>query len=177
MRLAIAAFAAAMLAAAPTGAQTTTTRGTPMTADARLQRLEDIQAIGRVLTDYGRLLDARDFRGYADLFAVDGVWDGGFGAARGPQAIYDMMAKNIGTGQGGGMPSGSYHLLTSFEIDPHGDTAVAWSRWSFVVQGKDGGHPQIFGSGRYEDQLVREAGRWKFKLRKALSDAPVPPPK
>ncbi len=148
-----------------------------MTTEARLQRLEDIHDIGRTLTDYGRFLDAREFRNYADLFAKDGVWDGGFGAAKGPQAIFDMMTKNIGDGKGGGgMPAGSYHLLTNFEIDVSGDTAKAWSRWSFVVRAPEGGGARILVAGRYEDDLVREDGRWKFKLRKVSADVEMPAP-
>ena len=146
-----------------------------MSDDSRLQRLEDIQEIDRVLTDYGRLLDARDFKGYAALFARDGVWDGGFGAAKGPQAIFDMMTKSIGTGDNGGMPKGSYHLLTNFQIAPHGDTAKAWSRWSFVVQAPEGGGARILYAGRYDDTLVREEGHWKFKLRRVSGDVPAQP--
>ena len=41
---------------------------------ARIQRIEDQQEIQRLLTDYGRLLDAHDFAGYSRLFAHDGEW-------------------------------------------------------------------------------------------------------
>ena len=46
---------------------------------ARLQRFEDKDEIQALLLDYGRYLDARDFAGYASLFAKDGQWIGGFG--------------------------------------------------------------------------------------------------
>jgi len=67
-----------------------------MSSEARLQRLEDIESIRRLLTDYGRDLDRRDFKAYSELFAADGVWDGGFGAAKGPAEIQAMMEKSIG---------------------------------------------------------------------------------
>ena len=51
---------------------------------ARIQRLEDIEAIRTVLLNYGRFLDARDLPAYSRLFAKDGEWVGGFGSAKGP---------------------------------------------------------------------------------------------
>ena len=63
--------------------------------DSRIQRLEDIEEIRRILTDYGRFLDARDFASYARLFAKDGEWVGGFGTVKGPAAIQAFMEKNI----------------------------------------------------------------------------------
>jgi len=135
--------------------------------ESRVQRLEDIEGIQRVLTDYGRLLDARDFAGYSRLFAKDGEWVGGFGTVKGPAAIQAFMEKNIP----GPNTANNYHVLSNFEIDVHGDTATAWSRWAFIVPGPDK-KPTLAQGGRYEDLLVREDGHWKFKRRTALNDLP-----
>jgi len=135
---------------------------------ARIQRLEDIEEIRRVLTDYGRYLDARDFAAYSRLFAKDGEWIGGFGTVKGPAAIQAFMEKNI-TGPNRG---NTFHLLTNFEIDVHGDTATAWSRWTYVTPDA-GNKPVISQGGRYEDTLVREDGHWKFKSRVASNDIPA----
>jgi uncharacterized protein (TIGR02246 family) len=134
--------------------------------DARLQRLLDKEEIAGVLTEYGRSLDARDFATYSSLFASDGEWVGGFGTVKGPAAIKALMEKTLGTG---GNKSGNYHLLSNFVITVNGDTATAWSRWTFVQPGERGA--TIAQAGRYEDQLVRENGAWKFKRRTAASDA------
>ncbi len=138
--------------------------------EARVRRLEDIEEIRRLLTDYGRDLDRRDFKAYAALFARDGVWDGGFGAATGPAEVQAMMEKSIGgtliTG-----PQGNFHVLTNFEIEVDGDSGRAWSRWSFVSQDPDK-RARIFYAGRYDDELVREDGRWKFKRRTVTGDLP-----
>jgi uncharacterized protein (TIGR02246 family) len=139
--------------------------------DARVQRLEDVEEIRRVLTDYGRFLDARDFAAYANLFAKDGEWVGGFGTVKGPAAIQAFMEKNIP----GPNTAHNYHLLSNFEIDVHGGTATAWSRWTFVVPGPDG-KPVMAQGGRYEDLLVREDGHWKFKRRTASNDLPASGP-
>lgn len=154
--------------------------GIPLTAagqknaslTARIQHLEDIEAIRTVLISYGRTLDAHDFAGYSRLFARDGEWIGGFGTVKGPTAIEAFMTKNIGAP---GKPGGTYHLLTNFVIDVNGDMATAWSRWTFVTPGADG-KPAMAQGGHYEDMLVREDGRWKFKRRQAFTDIPASGP-
>jgi SnoaL-like domain len=120
-----------------------------------------------VLTNYGRFFDARDFFSYSHLFAKDGEWIGGLGKVQGPAAIQAFMEKSIGTAN----PGHNYHLLSNFEIDVHGDTATAWSRWAFVVPGPDK-KPVIDQGGHYDDTLVREDGRWRFKRRTASTDLP-----
>lgn len=137
---------------------------------ARLQRLEDMEEIRALLLDYGRFLDSRDLPAYSRLFAKDGEWVGGFGSAQGPAGILAFMEKNLGTGPN---RNNSFHILSNFVIDVKGDTATAWSRWAFIVPGTDG-KPVISQSGRYDDALVRESGRWRFKRRVASNDIPAP---
>jgi hypothetical protein len=69
----------------------------------------------------------------------------------------------------------TFHILSNFEIDVHGDTATAWSRWTFVTPGADK-KPAVAQAGRYDDTFVRENGKWKFKRRTASNDIPVPDP-
>ena len=134
---------------------------------ARLQRFEDKEEIQALLLDYGRYLDSRDFAGYASLFAKNGEWIGGFGTV--PAAdIKAFMEKAMGTQN----TAKNYHLLSNFVITVNGDTATAWSRWAFVVPGERGA--AISQAGRYDDELVRENGRWKFKKRVASNDTPGP---
>jgi hypothetical protein len=136
---------------------------------ARVQLLEDKEEIRNLLIDYGRLLDARDFAGYSRLFAKDGEWSGGFGTTQGPAAIQAFMEKNIP----GPNTGHTYHILSNFEIQVHGDTATAWSRWAYVTPGPDQ-KPVIAQGGSYDDTLVRENGHWKFKRRVASNDLPRP---
>ena len=103
--------------------------------ERRLQRLEDENEIRNLLLDYGRFLDSRDFKSYAALFARDGEWVGGFGSVTGPANIQAFMEKNMGAGPN---RRNDYHLLSNFVISVNGDTATAWSRWSFVVPGQSG---------------------------------------
>ena len=138
--------------------------------DARLQRLEDMEEIRTLLLDYGRFLDSRDLVAYSRLFAKDGEWVGGFGSARGPEEILAFMQKNLGTGPNRG---NTFHILSNCEIVVDRDSATAWSRWTFITPGGDG-KPVISQAGRYDDTLVREDGRWKFKRRVASNDTPPP---
>ena len=46
--------------------------------EARVQKVEDENAIRELLIEYGRRLDAHDLEGYSQLFAKDGEWIGGF---------------------------------------------------------------------------------------------------
>jgi SnoaL-like domain len=139
-------------------------------AAARIQRLEDIEEIRTVLTNYGRFLDAHDLVSYSNLFAADGEWVGGFGTGKGPAGVLALMEKNLGA-TAKSKPGSTYHLLTNFLVDVHGDTATAWSRWNFVVTSADN-KPSILYGGHYDDTLVRENGRWKFKRRVAVNDIP-----
>ena len=139
-------------------------------ATARLQQLEDKAEIEQLLLDYGRHLDGRDFAAYGRLFAKDGEWVGGFGTASGgPAGIQAFMEKAMGTAPN---RANNYHLLSNFVITVNGDTATAWSRWAFVVPGASGA--TISQAGRYDDTLVRENGRWRFKRRMASNDTAPP---
>jgi uncharacterized protein (TIGR02246 family) len=148
---------------------------------ARIQRLEDIEEIRVLLTNYGRFLDAHDLASYSQLFAEDGEWVGGFGSAKGPAGIQAFMEKNLGPGPSR-KPGSTLHILSNFVIDVHGDTATAWSRWVFVTTDADN-RPAPAMAGHYDDTLVREHGRWKFERRVATNDipqsgpAPAPPGK
>ena len=137
---------------------------------AKIQRLDDTEEIRTLLLNYGRTLDAHDFGAYSRLFAKDGEWIGGFGSVKSPPAIEAFMAKNVGAP---GKPAGTYHLLTNFIIDVHGDTATAWSRWTYVTPGPDK-KPAMAQGGRYEDSLIRENGQWKFRRREVFRDIPPP---
>jgi uncharacterized protein (TIGR02246 family) len=138
------------------------------TVEQRLQALEDKEEIRTLLLDYGRTLDARDLKAYSELFTRDGEWIGGFGSVKGRAELLAFMQKNIGTGANAGK---TYHLLTNFFIDVKGETATATSRWSYVIGNADK-KPVLEHSGRYEDTLVREDGKWKFKKRVVYNDLP-----
>jgi hypothetical protein len=153
----------------------------PGSLEARLQRVEDELEIQRLLIEYGRRLDAKDYAGYAALFARDGEWIGGFGRYVGPAAIQKMLEDKLGKAPPGYVNKTSYHLMSSPIITVTGDTATAESRYLFMTASPDN-KPVPTLAGRYVDQLVREDGVWKIRRRVTYGvipwrdgDAPPPP--
>lgn len=147
-----------------------TTRGWPSSdpapslAEWRLRREEDKREIERVLLDYGRTLDRRDFAAYSALFAKEGEWKGGLGTFKGPANIKAAMEKAF-TGNTDVPPGSNFHVMSNFIIDVKGDRATADSM--FVFYRMNGSKPEAAVAGRYEDVLVREEGAWKFRQRVA----------
>lgn len=137
----------------------------PPLNEYRVKQQEDIKAIERVLLDYGRSLDQRDFATYSALFAREGEWKGGMGTFKGPAKIKSEMERIFGAATGD-IPKGSnYHIMSNFIIDVRGDHATADSMFTFYRL--NGNKPEPAIAGRYEDVLVREDGEWKFLTRNA----------
>jgi uncharacterized protein (TIGR02246 family) len=132
--------------------------------EKRVQQLQDEQAIREVTIRYGEYLDARDYAGYASLFAKDGVWTGGFGSATGPAAIQEMLEKNLGKPEQGFINKANFHLMTTAVVEVDGDTAKVRSRYTFFTASPDN-RPTPALAGRYVDEFVRENGTWKIKKR------------
>jgi uncharacterized protein (TIGR02246 family) len=130
----------------------------------RVQQLEDEKAIREVIIRYGETLDARDYAGYASLFASDGVWTGGFGRFTGPAEIQKMLEDNLGKPAAGFVNKSNFHLVTTVVVDIDGDTAKARSRYLFYTATQDD-RPGAALAGRYVDDFVRENGQWKIKNR------------
>ena len=163
--LALAAAFAATHAASPPNKES---------LEARVQRIEDRAAIERVLLEYGRSLDNRDFVTYSHLFASNGEWSGTLGSYRGPAAIQAAMEKSFASATD--IPKGAnYHLLTNFIVDIDGDHARAESKWAFVTL-EEKKPPQVAAAGRYLDTLIRENGEWKFLRRVAVAARQVDAP-
>ncbi len=138
---------------------------------ARVQVLEDREAIRALILAYGTAHDHRDYRTFASLFATNGEWVGGLGSAKGPEAIFKLMDEKIGHNpQPNG--SGTYHVLTNDDIKLDGDLAAATTKWIYITPG-DNGSPKLVFLGHYDDKFIRENGVWKFLRREAPVDIPV----
>jgi uncharacterized protein (TIGR02246 family) len=141
------------------------------TIEQRLQRVEDELAIRRVLIDYAVTQDARDYDGYAALFAKDGEWVNGKSVHKGRQAIHKMLVDLYGAPPPGYVNADSYHISSNPEIEVNGDRATVRSRHLLILRGPNG-EPTPALAGRYEDEMIREDGKWKI-LRRV--DNPVMP--
>ncbi|HEV7715864.1 MAG TPA: nuclear transport factor 2 family protein, partial [Steroidobacteraceae bacterium] len=140
--------------------------------EARIQAIEDRQAIERLLLEYGRALDSRDFTAYSQLFAANGSWSGSIGTFTGPAAIKAAMENVFKGPKPDPKLVTNFHLLTNARIDIDGDHAKSVSKWTFVRMSDNEPEPAL--AGEYLDTFVREGGQWKFMTR--LAPAAGAPP-
>jgi uncharacterized protein (TIGR02246 family) len=142
-----------------------------MTVEERLQRLEDMEAIWRLMLEYRACLDAKDIRGYAALFAADGEFIAGDMRATGPEEIFalvDGMRGTLLTDRGGD----DVHVVANPTIEVDGDRATADSTWIYILRG-EGDQPVLSKIGGYHDVFTREDGRWRFLRREAPTIIPA----
>jgi uncharacterized protein (TIGR02246 family) len=143
---------------------------TAVDLEQRVRHLEDLEEIRALLMEYRRALDAKDFRAYAALFARDGVFSAGPMRATGPDAVLALVEGMVGsllTKRAGD----DFHLLANVAIDLDGDRATSTSTWAYIVRDDD--TPVLAKLGRYEDELVREDGHWRFAHRRAPMEVPA----
>jgi 3-phenylpropionate/cinnamic acid dioxygenase small subunit len=155
----------------------------PDDAAARLQKVEDRQAIEQLLMgDYPRALDAGDWAAYAALFTKDGtlIMNGGSNKRKGPAAIREFFtarptpaARPSAAPSPCPVPAGGHrteHVVTNLTLQIHGDMATDQAYWQTIVT-RDC-KSVVAGAGHYEDVLKREDGRWKFFKREIVDDIP-----
>jgi ketosteroid isomerase-like protein len=124
----------------------------------------DLSAIRDLLADYALALDAGDVAGCVELFTADAQFQVYGRSFEGPDGIGQMF---------GDAPKGLHHTGVS-RIHVRDDTATARSQVLFVRAGDLHLRPAL-----YDDELVREGGRWRFRVRRCrfvtthgLSDSP-----
>lgn len=139
---------------------------------ARLQQLEDREAIRQLLVDYGAALDRRDFPAFAALFARDAEYVAG-PPVRGPEAISAQLESTLSANPSN-LPTPNFHLSFNPSITLDGDRASAVSLGAYTAPDPAGGATRMVFFVWYRDQLVREDGRWKF-LRREVGSGALPP--
>jgi uncharacterized protein (TIGR02246 family) len=164
---------ATLAAGLPLTANAQSTPATGLTVEQRLQRIEDQLAIRRILIDYSTTQDARDYAGYAALFARNGEWVNGKNVHKGREAIHKMLVDLYGSPPPGYVNAESFHISFNPQVEVNGDRATARSRHLLVWRGP-GGAPVPALAGRYEDELIREDGAWKILRRVDYPVMPTP---
>lgn len=144
------------------------------TVEQRLETLEAESQIRRVLVEYGKFLDGKDFASYAALFAEDGVWHGGFGSFTGPAAIEAMLVANLGAPEPGFVNKSNFHMMTGPLIHVDGARATVESKYMFWTAAD--GRPAPLLAGRYLDEFVRQDGTWKIARRTTWGQIPYRDP-
>lgn len=138
------------------------------TATHRIGLLEDKNEIERLQYTYGFLIDNRMFREMADLFADEGAWIeiGGRGVYRGKEAIHRFLLDVLGGGRWGLLPREIInHVQQQLLIEVDDDRTHARARARAEVQGNSPPDTPtfLFADGIYENDYVKEAGRWKIQ--------------
>ena len=124
--------------------------------------VEEKDAIREVLAEYCFRLDDSRFDEMAALFTEGGTWDTAFGKATGRPAIAEL-ARSLRLRVTEPRPR-AVHLVTNIVIALEGERATVRSNWMVMQNGPEG--PRIGSGGAYDDEMVKEGGRWLFRYRK-----------
>lgn len=130
--------------------------------------LEDKNAIERLQYAYGFLIDNRMFREMADLFADEGAWIeiGERGRYFGKENIHRFLLDVLGNGRWGMIEDEVInHVQQQLLIEVDDSRQHARARARAEVQGNSPpGTPHVlFADGIYENDYVKEDGRWKIQ--------------
>jgi uncharacterized protein (TIGR02246 family) len=135
--------------------------------EQRLRRLEDLEEIRRLLEEYARCLDAGDHAAYAALFTEDGELHAQLGEAKGREAIRSLLDARLK--EPGRTPRTAFHQIGNATIELDGDRATSRVMWAYVTHDY-GNYPLILQVGHYDDVLVRDGDRWRFRRRTITRD-------
>ena len=126
--------------------------------EARVRRIEDIEAIRRLKHLYASYCDdGYDVDRLAELFLETAVWDGGMlGRFEGIEAIrrfFQSCSKAVPF---------AIHQMTNEVLDVDGDRGTGrWYLWEPLVFAK--GDRAMWLAGRYDDVYRRVNGTWRFE--------------
>ena len=151
-----AALALLLLAAsAPVAAETTEQKLDAL--NARITRLEDLNAIERLQKVYGYFVDKGQWTQLSELFADDSTLEiGGRGIFVGKKRVLEYMHGAFGPdGPKEGLLAQHMQFQPIADVSPDGKTGWVRSR-AFVMSNAGWGLPL------YEDEFVKEGGVWKF---------------
>lgn len=123
--------------------------------EARLRRLEDIEAIRRLKYSYCYHYDRGDFEGFMACFAQDCRVELGLGRRASGRAEVEAMFRRSHT-----MLQFSSHMVANPLIDVEGDTARG--TWYLLLPSTRGGEA-LWSQARYDEEYVREDGDWKIR--------------
>ncbi len=154
-------------------------RGTgPVTTPdpAALAELLDTEAIRALIGETAALLDREELDGWLALFAAGSEYELG---AYGPEikapmtwwkSTRDELGKILDEVPQHVRDAGRrLHLVTPVSIAVAGETASALSHFTVIRTDRDG-RSGVYAAGRYEDELVKQDGRWRYASHRCVLD-------
>jgi ketosteroid isomerase-like protein len=137
---------------------------------------DDRAEIQNLSNRYMIAVDAGDIETVMSTWAEDGVLDWIGGVENGKAAIRKAMS-NFGGGRAVNIPEGAtsrprtHHQIINHVIDVNGDTAKTVAYWFAITNNTPQKDVQLLYFGHYEDDLVKQNGRWLFKKRKVYNES------
>lgn len=128
-----------------------------MDLETRLTRIEDELAIGQLRARYCHLLDDMQWEEFVDLFTEDGEFDG-LSKVQGRDALMRFFSHDVPK-----IAERFWHFCTNGTVEINADMAVG--RISMEYISTTNGVSYV-SAGHYDDVMLKEGGRWKFKSRK-----------
>jgi 3-phenylpropionate/cinnamic acid dioxygenase small subunit len=124
------------------------------------------EAIAELIARYNYAIDHNDFQGWADCFALEGIFDGMIGryAAHGELDRFTADVKKLTT-----TTPNLRHYVTNIQTEVNGNEARSRCFLMMTSTSKEGGTKVVI-AGEYEDKLVKRNGRWLFTERKVHLD-------
>ena len=125
---------------------------------------EDRAAILDLAARYCHCFDFGDADGWASCFAEDGAFEAPNGEVlRGQEELRGMVESF----EGAELPAPMRHQPSAFCIDGGSTSATMLSYFSAILLTTP---PTTFAVGRFEDQLEKFDGSWKFTTRREILD-------
>ncbi len=125
--------------------------------ERRITRLEDIEEIKKLKSDYWYYVDKKQWDKLVDLFTEDAVWkrpDGNNSVGR--KALVERIKQRCD-------PLRTIHQGHQHKIEITSET-TATGRWAMYDDLVDiHGNSGFEGWGFYEDEYVKQNGKWKIK--------------
>lgn len=125
--------------------------------------VSDYDEIRNLIARYSHYADDNDPEGYRSVYAKDGeLVEHGMPIPADRLPVLVAAYKRLIEEQA--QPYGEKHLQMNTAIEVDGDKATAVTDLLMVVLRADSGW-SIGGSGRYNDELIKENGHWRIKRR------------
>jgi 3-phenylpropionate/cinnamic acid dioxygenase small subunit len=134
-----------------------------MTLAASTLATEDLLAIQQLYARYNHAIDSGDGAGWAACFTADGTFASATGTFAGTEQLTSFAAA---------FPSRlkARHWTNNLVVDADGDGAKG-TCYLMLLRLNEGAPASILTTGIYRDQIVRDAGGWKFASRNVAGDA------
>ena len=118
-------------------------------------------AIQELCARYCQTIDSQDCAGWADCFTDNGVFEFDDCAIQGRAALWEYAEAHARVMR-------CRHMTLNCLYEVRGERATGRST-TVVTLATEGGY-KILGQGAYEDQMVKEGGRWHIAHRRVRTD-------